>query len=442
MDGMTLVFLLVLSVFSFATLVLVVVGILNRRGVTQQEIEAAVSGEWVRLGLGEAIGEVRSEAEEIRKTHTTLEQMLRTPSGRGSFGEQSLETILRNHLPPDRYGIREQCIDGKTPDANIRADEKLICIDSKFPCKNFQDWLECSDEYRREKSFVRFLANVKEHLEKVAIDYVCPEKGTANFALVFIPSEAVYYALITSADGYDLLNEYAHRGVQVVSPLLLSHKIEILKTGIRAVRLNECAEEVLRSLQTLATRFSSLKKLWKHFSRHLRLLEKTAVKLDGEYSKVAREFHRIAADTAIDEERGTMSDGTDEFSTCPLSGSTPDVAQTADELMTCEGMMYDISYKGARAVVVRKGKCWLVEKGSTAANTMVSSLEDSSSWRKRDELIRSGKLREKEDGFYEFTEAMPFRKVSPLVQIVTGTTANRKILIPRRSADENGSQRA
>ncbi len=115
--------------------------------------------------LGEAIGQVQSEAADIRKTHRTLEQMLRTPSGRGSFGEQSLEVILQNNLPQNCYGIRKECFGGKKPDAHIRAGEEIICIDSKYPSANFHKLMACSDEKEKAPLFKRFLADVKDHLD-------------------------------------------------------------------------------------------------------------------------------------------------------------------------------------------------------------------------------------------------------------------------------------
>jgi len=287
--------LVVLSALTLSAVVLVLVSALRRREVTPIEVGAAISETWIRLGLGEVIGKIELQAQEIRKTHTTLEQMLRSPAGRASFGELSLEVILADQLPADYYGVRQKCFDGKIPDGHIRASEGLICIDSKFPLDNFVRMIACADTDRgKDGHRKQFLRDAEKHLQKVAEDYVQPDRGTAAFALVYIPSEAVYYALAT--DGYDLLKRYTSKGEQVVSQLLLSHKIELLKMGVRAVRLNESAQQVLVLLQALASRFKVVEDTWTVFSNHLRNLQGKADELEKAYKRVRREFDKIECD--------------------------------------------------------------------------------------------------------------------------------------------------
>jgi DNA recombination protein RmuC len=292
-----LTLLVILSALTLLAVSLVLIVALRRREVTPTDVGAAISETWIRLGLGEVIGKIQLQAQEIRTTHTTLERMLRTPAGRASFGELSLEAILADQLPADYYGIRQQCFAGKVPDAHIRTPEGLICIDSKFPMDNFDRMVACADgDGQKDGHRKQFLRDAEKHLQKVAEDYVQPDRGTVNFALMYIPSEAVYYALAT--EGYELLKRYASQGVQVVSPLLLSHKIELLKMGIRAVRLNESAQQVLALLQGLAIRFKAVEGKWSVFSRHLRNLTRKADELDTAYNRLRREFDKIDGDTS------------------------------------------------------------------------------------------------------------------------------------------------
>jgi DNA recombination protein RmuC len=301
--------LVILSALTLFAVLLVLGFALRRREVTPTNVGAAISETWIRLGLGEVIGKIELQAQEIRKTHTTLEQMLRTPAGRASFGELSLEVILADQLPADCYGVRQKCFDGKVPDAHIRASEGLICIDSKFPLDNYARMVDCADGGRQRDAYrTQFLRDAEKHLQKVAEDYVQPDRGTANFALVYIPSEAVYYALAT--EGYELLKRYTRQGVQVVSPLLLSHKLELLKMGVRAVRLNESAQQVLTLLQALASRFKALEDTWGvFFSTHVRNLGGKADELDKAYKRVRREFDKIVGDTSESVSEAGKTDG-------------------------------------------------------------------------------------------------------------------------------------
>jgi len=220
--------------------------------------------------------------------------MLRVPTERASFGELTLETILSDQLPPDMFGIRERILDGKTPDAHMNSTVGLICIDSKFPLDNYRNMLEAEDEAEKERFKRQFLRqDVQSHLNKISDDYVCPEKGSAEFAFAYIPSEAVYYFLVNEA--FDMLRDYTKRGIQVVSPLTLSHKIELIKAGVHAKKLSEDAEKVSKQIAGLSQRFGDIDEKWRVFyNAHLRNVGNKADELDEAYKKLREEFDRIS----------------------------------------------------------------------------------------------------------------------------------------------------
>lgn len=267
--------------------------VLKGRGVKPGDIESAVSSTWTKLGLEEKIGTLGAHAQDIRNCHRSIEQMLRVPTERAALGELSLETILSDQLPPDMFGIRKMILDGKIPDAHIRSTVGLICIDSKFPLDNYRRMVESQDSREKEQFKNDFRKDVKSHLSKVVEDYVCPEEGSAEFAFVYIPSEAVYYFLAN--EEFELLRDYTKRGVQVVSPLTLSSKIELIKAGVQAKKLSEEAESVRKDLNIISQRFSEIDELWRVFySTHLRNAGEKAEELDRAYKKLRDEFDKIS----------------------------------------------------------------------------------------------------------------------------------------------------
>jgi DNA recombination protein RmuC len=237
--------------------------------VDPKDIEVAVSNTWIKLGLDKKIGTVENHARDIRDSYRSFQQMLRVPTERSSFGESSLETIFSDQLPKEMYGIRERILDGKIPDAHIRSTVGVICIDSKFPLDNFGNMLNAKESKEKEGFEQKFLRDVQGHLTKIAEDYVCPEKGSAEFAFAYIPSEDVYYFLVDK--GFEMLRDFTKRGVQVVSPLTLSHKIELIKAGVHAKKLTEDAEKVRNDLVRFEQRFSQIDKIWSVFYKtHLK----------------------------------------------------------------------------------------------------------------------------------------------------------------------------
>lgn len=243
--------------------------------------------------LDKKVGELTTHTEDIRQSHKSIEQMLRVPKERAPFGELSLEIILSDQLPPDMFGIRQKILDGKIPDAYIRSTVGLICIDSKFPLDNYAKMIETQNLQEKEDFKKQFIKDVEGHLDKIYYNYVCPQKGSAEFAFAYIPSEGVYYFLMTEA--YQMLLSYTKKGVQMASPLFLSSKIELIKTGVQAKKLSEDTEKVRNDIIRLSQQFKDIDESWRlfygtHFSRAV----VKAGEVDQGYKKLREEFGKIS----------------------------------------------------------------------------------------------------------------------------------------------------
>lgn len=255
------------------------------------QLSTAISKSWQDMGFEQSIGQLEQHAREVKQLHNNLEDMLKQPQTRGEFGEEQLRVILEDHLPPEMFGIRKRVVDGKTPDAHIKSSAGLICIDSKFPLDNYQAYVDAESEEERTVYKRQFRTDVENHLEKIATDYVRPESGTTDFALAFIPSEGVYYHLVR--EEYDLLREYTNAGVQVVSPLTIGHKLQLIKAGVHAQKLSEKADEVQQQLNTLSSRFATLRGEWDTLYTHIDNAKSKSDDVEQDYAALEAEFDRI-----------------------------------------------------------------------------------------------------------------------------------------------------
>lgn len=243
--------------------------------------------------LNKKMGEIATYTSDIRQVHKSVEQMLRIPKERSSFGEINLEVVLSDQLPPDMFGIRERVFNGKIPDAYIKSIVGLICIDSRFPLDNYVNMLNADKEEDKENFKKQFVKDVDIHLLDVAKNYINTQKGSAEFAFAYIPSEAVYYFLATEA--YELLKDYSKKGVQVVSPLTLYHKVELIKTGVHAKKLSEDAEKIRNEIMRIGDAFKYIDDTWRVlYDTHLRNAMKKAEDVDKAYKNVREEFTKIA----------------------------------------------------------------------------------------------------------------------------------------------------
>ena len=274
-------------------LFILIVLVLKQGKVEPRDVESAVSNSWVKLGLDERLGELTTYAGDIRDNYQSLEQMLRVPTQRGALGEMALETIISDQLPPDMSGIRTKVFDGKIPDAYIKSTVGIICIDSKFPLENYIGFMESGDQKEQDGFKRKFLRDVRGHLDKIAQDYVRPDMGSAEFAFAYIHSEGVYWFMVN--EGFDMLREFTKKGVQVVSPLTLSHKIELIKAGVHARKLSEDAQKVQTALTVLSRRFDEIDDKWRVFHQtHLRNLGNKAEEIDSAYNGLRNDFDRIS----------------------------------------------------------------------------------------------------------------------------------------------------
>ena len=282
-------------------LVIVALQVQIRRAVKRDEVEpdqlrTALHATLSEMDFAESVSRIEDRAGELREVHHDLEQLLRVPRERGAFGEEQLEILLEDHLPPDMFGIRERVIANKTPDAHIETQEGLVCIDSKFSLDAYERAIESQNPSERAAHERTFRNQVDDQLAKIAEDYVRPDQGTTDFAFAFVPSESVYYHLVT--EEYDMLQEHTRRGVQVVSPLTLGHKLELIKAGVQARKLSEEAAEILDHLDRLDRRFDAFEDEWSTLERHVANAHSKAEDVDQEIARMRESFDRIEEPTA------------------------------------------------------------------------------------------------------------------------------------------------
>ena len=260
--------------------------------VDPDKVKGAVSESWRDLQLDKEIGSLENQVSEIKNLHSDLETMMKNPRERGEFGEVKLEGLLSDHLPDSMYGMRQRVVDGKTPDAYIKASSGKICIDSKFPLDNFNKLMKAEDEDERQTYGRKFRNDVEKQLKEIEKKYVRPDSGTAEYAFEFVPSERVYYYLVK--EEYELLNKYTKKGVQVVSPLTLGHKLELIKSDVKARQLSEKAEEVQQQIQSIGKKMKTLNSKWStYYNTHLKNAWNKASEISSEIEDLEDEFDDV-----------------------------------------------------------------------------------------------------------------------------------------------------
>jgi DNA recombination protein RmuC len=205
--------------------------------------------------LGERLGRLHEASQKIEKLAgdvTRLEDLLKPPKLRGALGEMFLEQALAQVLPPAAYATQHPLGDGVVVDAVVFVQERMVPIDSKFPLENFRRARETEEEPERRRARLQFGRDVRKHIDAIAERYIRPANGTCDFALMYVPAEAVYADIVADEEGGALADYAATKRVIPVSPRLLYAYISTVALGLRGVELQENAREVHQNISELA----------------------------------------------------------------------------------------------------------------------------------------------------------------------------------------------
>lgn len=182
----------------------------------------------------------------IGKNIDDLRSVFMNSKLRGNFGEQVLNDMLANNFPKDQFELQHKFKDGQTVDAIIRTKDGIIPVDSKFPVDSFRRMLSAPTEEARETERREFEKAVRKHVGDIAKKYILPGEGTTNFAVMYVPSEASFYEIVS---GSDALTDLAQQSrVMMVSPNTMSYFLHILRLGHERIRIEENVQKVWEML--------------------------------------------------------------------------------------------------------------------------------------------------------------------------------------------------
>jgi DNA recombination protein RmuC len=253
---------------------------------------------WERLeSAQEVIRNVHKQIggiEEFGKDIKDLSNVLKSPKLRGGLGEQFLYEILANTLPADLYKTQYKFRDGSVCDAIIKTDKGIIPIDSKFPMENFKAMVTAENQEVRDRFKRTFVMDVKKRIEEISSKYILPEEKTTGYAIMYIPSENVYYELVVNTPQVE---EYARqKNVIMTSPNTLSYSLKVLLVAFQQQELQKHAGEILKALSGIRVEAEKFDGDLGILERHISNASKAA---ETVRSKFMRLFNRIEGVQAL-----------------------------------------------------------------------------------------------------------------------------------------------
>jgi DNA recombination protein RmuC len=190
------------------------------------------------------------QIEDVVKDVSSFQEIFKSPKLRGQWGEASLEHILSQHFPKELYKIQYLFSSGEQVDAVLKLPNgRVLPIDSKFPSENFDKMVNAVSE--TEKNFFKksFLDDVKGRINEIATKYILPSEGTTDFALIYIPAEAIYYEIINNIGREIDIAAFAwSKKVILTSPNTIYLTLRTIEHWFRDTQISRQTQEILKKI--------------------------------------------------------------------------------------------------------------------------------------------------------------------------------------------------
>lgn len=241
--------------------------------------------------VGQQLGEIQQAGRDLSHATQTLQTVLGGAKTRGSLGEVALEALLADTLPSSAYETQYHFDTGAIVDAVIRTGDKVIAIDSKFPLESYRRLVDSGEESRKE-----FFQAVRKHAESIAEKYILQNEGTLDFALMFVPSEGIYYELLMSSDSKLGRLDDCCRSKKIfpVSPNTLHAYLIVILVGLRGMQVEENARRLLASLAGLQAQLDSFAKGYDTLGTHLRHAQQSHEEAGRKLDRIQNSVEQMA----------------------------------------------------------------------------------------------------------------------------------------------------
>jgi len=203
---------------------------------------------------------------EIGRGMKDIQEFLRSPKLRGNIGEMVLKEMLAQMLPKKAFNLQYSFKSGEIVDAAVQTEAGLVPIDSKFPLENFRRMMAAEDSKSKDLARKVFVSDVRKHIRAIAGKYILPDEGTIDYALMYVPSEAVYYEIVNDPDLFD----YAGRNkVLPVSPTTFYAYLKAILASFEGQRIEGQARQILVALGSIEKDYGKIADNLSVLSRHL-----------------------------------------------------------------------------------------------------------------------------------------------------------------------------
>ena len=222
----------------------------------------------------------------------SLQDILSNKQTRGAFGEIQLNDIVLNALPSDSYTLQATLSNGRRADCLIHLPDPPgpIVIDSKFPLEGYEALRNAGTDWDLSEARKALRTSVRKHIKDISEKYIL-EGETADGALMFLPSEAVYAEL--HANFSDVVQEGFTARVWIVSPTTCMATLNTMRAILKDARMREQTGAIRRELGLLFQDVERLGTRVENLDRHFGQAAKDLSEIKISADKAGRRARRL-----------------------------------------------------------------------------------------------------------------------------------------------------
>ncbi|MEA2011362.1 MAG: DNA recombination protein RmuC [Actinomycetota bacterium] len=221
-----------------------------------------------------------------------LQHILDDKQARGAFGEVQLEAIVEDALPKSAYEFQSVLSNSKRADCLIKLPNPpgSVVVDAKFPLTAYRNMLNADDDADRTAFAKQLGEDVKKHVRDISERYIIPGE-TADSALMFLPSEAVYAELHAN---HPAIIEASYKArVYIVSPTTMMATLTTVRAVLRDVEMRKQAGVIQTEVGTMLTDVGRLSERVDNLRRHFDQAHRDIDQIEISAGKVQNRGTRI-----------------------------------------------------------------------------------------------------------------------------------------------------
>lgn len=234
------------------------------------------------------VGKEVGQMSEIGRSMKELQDFLKSPKLRGNIGEQVLKDLISQMFPKNSFYIQYQFKSGERVDAAIQTDAGILPIDSKFPMENFQKMVKAENNIDKNLAQKELEKDIKKHIATIAKKYILPEEGTMDFALMYVPSESVYYELVNMLEVMDFAKQSR---VYIVSPTTLYAHLQTILLSYEGKKIESKSRDLFKMLRALQIDYKKTEENMVVLGKHINNAQSQFANVNTSFTQIGQKIN-------------------------------------------------------------------------------------------------------------------------------------------------------